>query len=159
MLALLKVNDAWRLVTKTFVTRSVDEPPSEEAPEGPSREALEKVMADFVQGWREGDRAILGRVFEMTNGRITWVSGDTPDQRVSSMTFRAAVDRDRQHPDYGTDGWRIVWLNVIDDELATAKLEIMDGEQVSVDHMICQRVGGQWRIVGNTFAVIEASEP
>lgn len=117
---------------------------------------LRRVMADFVRGWREGDAALLSSVLAMDEGRIAWVSGQGADERVSSMTFRAAVDRGRVHPEYGREGWEILSLDIIDDELAVAKLRILEGDAVNIDYMVCLRVAGQWRIVSNTFVIQEA---
>lgn len=120
-----------------------------------TRDELHQVMADFVQGWREGDADRLGRVFAMAEGRIHWVSGEGDEEVVKSMTFQAAVDRGKTNPAYGLDGWEILSMDVLDDELAMVKLEIQFGKYVSIDFMICQKVRGEWRIVSNTFVTRE----
>ena len=52
-------------------------------------------MDDFVRGWREGDAELLSSVVDMDEGRITWVSGQGVNEQVGSMTFAAAVARNR----------------------------------------------------------------
>lgn len=117
------------------------------------RPELTRFLGDFVRGWREGDAQVLGRVLALDEGRITWVSGQGKDQKVGSMTFRAAVDRNRKHPEYGKEGWKILTLDVAGDELAFAKLEIPEGDVVNIDFLVCYRVAGDWRIVSNTFVI------
>jgi hypothetical protein len=112
-------------------------------------------MADFVRGWREGNVDLLSSVVAMEEGRITWVSGNGADERVSSMTFRAAIERNRAHPEYGRDGWELQALDIVGDELAMAKLKIPEGDTVNIDYMVCYRVAGAWRIVSNTFVILK----
>lgn len=127
------------------------------APASAQDEAVEaeirQVMDDFIRGWREGDAELLSSVLALDDGRITWVSGQGADERVSSMTFGDAVARDRAHPDYGRDGWELLSLDVVDDRLAFAKLRIPEGAAVNIDYMVCYRVRGQWKIVSNTFVI------
>lgn len=114
---------------------------------------LERLMSDFVKGWREGDADLLSTVVAPAEGRLTWVSGDGADQKVEAMTFQAAMDRDRANEDYGLDGWRILDIDVVDDNLAFVKLEVLETSVVNIDYMVCYRVAGEWRIVSNTFAI------
>ncbi len=114
---------------------------------------IRQVMDHFVRGWREGDADLLSSVLALDDGRITWISGQGADERVGSMTFGDAVARDRAHPDYGADGWELLSLDVVDDQLAVVKLRIPEGEAVNIDYMVCYRVRGQWKIVSNTFVI------
>jgi len=41
-----------------------------------ARKELRQVMDDFVRGWREGDAALLSRIVDLDEGRITWVTGE-----------------------------------------------------------------------------------
>ena len=119
----------------------------------PVRDELRSVMDDFVRGWREGDAELLSSVVDMDEGRITWVAGQGADEQVGSMTFAAAVARNRTHPEYGRSGWELASLDVVDDQLAFAKLRIPEGDVVNIDFMVCYRVAGEWRIVSNTFVI------
>lgn len=123
------------------------------AQEVSAEEELRQVMDAFVRGWREGDAALLSSVVATDEGRITWVSGEGSEERVGSMTFREALDRNRVHPDYGREGWELVTLEVVDGELAFARLRIPEGDLVNIDFMVCYRVAGERRIVSNTFVV------
>lgn len=123
------------------------------AQEGTHEEDVRRVLADFVRGWREGNAELLSRVLALDEGRITWVSGQGDDQRVGAMTFGDAVARDRKHPNYGSDGWDVVSLDVVGDELAVAKLRIPEGDVINIDYLVCYRVAGEWRIVSNTFVI------
>lgn len=123
-----------------------------------AQEELRQVMDAFVRGWREGDAALLSSVVALDEGRISWVAGEGSDERVGSMTFREALDRGRVHPDYGREGWELVTLDVVDDELAFARLRIPEGDLVNIDFMVCYRVAGEWRIVSNTFVVRSPDE-
>ena len=142
----------WLLV---FVTGSAFTAWPAAAQEVTARDELTQLMDDFVRGWREGDVELLSGVVAMDEGRITWVSGQGGNERVASMTFQAAIDRNRTHPDYGREGWDLVMLDIVDDELAFAKLRIPEGDVINIDFMVCYRVAGQWRIVSNTFAIQE----
>lgn len=117
-------------------------------------EEISDLMTRFVNGWREGDGDALVDVFAMDQGRILWVGGEAPREAVNSMTFRAAVERDRPRPTYGRTGWRIASIDIVNDEMAVAKLEIEDGDVLSVDYMVCYRINGQWKIVANTFVIL-----
>ena len=121
-----------------------------------NREAVEELgqlMTRFVEAWREGDSQALADVFAMDEGRILWVGGAANSEQARSMTFRAAVERDRPRPSYGRTGWRIASLDIVNDEMAVAKLEIEDGDVLSIDYMLCYRINGQWKIVANTFVI------
>lgn len=118
---------------------------------------IRQVMDDFVRGWREGDAELLSSVLALDEGRITWVTGQGTEERVSSMTFADAVARDRAHPEYGRDGWELLSLDVVEDELAFAKLRIPEGDTVNIDYMVCFRVSGRWKIVSNTFVIVRPS--
>lgn len=118
-----------------------------------SKEEVEQLLGDFVRGWREGDAELLSRVLALDEGRITWVSGQDREESVASMTFRAVLEPNRKHPSYGSDGWEIVSLDVVSDELAVAKLRIPEGDVVNIDYLVCYRVAGEWRIVSNTFVI------
>jgi hypothetical protein len=123
------------------------------AQEETHEEEFRRVLADFVLGWREGDAEILSRGLALDEGRITWVSGQGDDQIVGAMTFGDAIARNRDHPDYGREGWEVASLDVVDDKLAVAKLRIPEGDVVNIDYLVCYRVAGNWRIVSNTFVI------
>ena len=123
---------------------------------GQNQEAVEELgdlMTRFVEAWREGDGDALADVFAMDEGRILWVTGEADGEAASSMTFRAAVERDRPRPSYGRSGWRIASVDIVNDEMALAKLEIEDGDVLSIDYMLCYRINGRWKIVANTFVI------
>ena len=123
------------------------------AQDADAHDEIERVLADFVRGWREGDAETLERILALDAGYVQWVSGDGEDERAAAMTFRDIVARDRRHPEYGRTGWEIVSLDVVEDELAVAKLVIQEGDVVNVDCMVLYRVAGDWKIVSNTFVV------
>lgn len=124
------------------------------AQDGEARDEVERVLADFVQGWRDGDAETLARVFALDAGYVQWVSGDGDDERAAAMTFRDIVARDRDHPDYGLSGWEIVSLDVVEGELAVAKLAIHEGGVVNVDYLVLYRIAETWKIVSNTFVIV-----
>jgi hypothetical protein len=140
----------WLLLATLFILGPQPTP----AQSTQDKEGLEQLMADFVRGWREGNVELLSKVVEMEEGRITWVSGDGADERVGSMTFRSAVERNRSHPEYGLDGWELQALDIVDGQLAMAKLKIPEGDHINIDYMVCYRVAGERRIVSNTFVIL-----
>jgi hypothetical protein len=115
---------------------------------------IETVLADFVRGWREGDAETLERVLALDAGYVQWVSGEGDDEHAESMAFRHIVARNRANSDYGLAGWEIVSLDVVDDQLAAAKLAVQEDEVVNLDYLVLYRVAGDWKIVSNTFVIL-----
>jgi hypothetical protein len=139
-------------VAISCIALSTGQPAS--AQDGEARDEIEGVLADFVRGWREGDAETLERVLALDAGYVQWVSGEGEDERASAMTFRDIVARNRDHPDYGLTGWEIVSFDVVEDELAVAKLVIHEGDVLNVDYMVLYRIAGDWKIVSNTFVIV-----
>lgn len=115
---------------------------------------IRHVVEDYIVGWREGDSEILSRVFELDHGYVIWVTTDEAGgATVESMTFRDIVARGKAAgPAYGTRV-DVLSIDVTDDTVASAKLEIAFDGGTYVDHLTLYKVGGRWKIVTKTFAV------
>jgi hypothetical protein len=120
--------------------------------EGRDDEArIREVLSTYVSAWREGDVDRLARVFAAEHGRVMWLSGDGADQALASMTFQEILDRgSRPNPEYGLE-WDVLSLDVLDGQLAVAKLYISRGGGSYIDYLTLQRIAGEWRIVNKTF--------
>jgi hypothetical protein len=66
------------------------------------------------------------------------------------MTFAENLEGRRAQPEYGRT-WRVVMLDVVDDQLAAAKLEISRAGGSCVDYLLLQKIAGKWRIVTKAF--------
>lgn len=114
---------------------------------------IRRVVEDYIVGWREGDSEILSRVFELDHGYVIWVTTDEAGaSTVDSMTFRDIVARGKAAgPAYGSRV-EILAIDVTDDAVATAELEIAFAGGTYVDHLTLYRVGDAWKIVTKAFA-------
>jgi hypothetical protein len=113
---------------------------------------IRAVLEEYVTGWREGDVERLGRIFAVDEGRILWLSGNPGQETLMSMTFGQALQRRRPQPEYGQT-WRILTLDVVDEQLAVAKLDISRAGGSYVDYLVLQKIAGEWRIVTKTYVV------
>ncbi len=52
---------------------------------------VRSLLAEYVNGWRDGDVARLARVFATEEGRVLWLAGDPGNETLRSMTFAQAV--------------------------------------------------------------------
>lgn len=121
------------------------------AAQSPSDEdQIRGVLADYVTGWRDGDAERLARVFATDEGRILWLEGAPGEERLRSMTFGEALKQRPPQPEYGRP-WSVLGLDVVDGQLAVAKLEIADADVSYVDCLVLQKISGSWLIVTKTF--------
>lgn len=120
---------------------------------------VRQVIQDYVQGWREADKQQLSRVFALENGHLIWISGERGSEQVQSMSFEDIVARDkRPNPEYGRHT-EILSLDIVDDKLAIAKVEISYSKGSYIDYLVLYKVGDDWRIVTKTFVTRPASVP
>ena len=109
-------------------------------------EAIEAVLEDYVVGWREGNAERLGRAFAPT-GAIVWPAEGND---VNSMTFAAAIGRDRSNPSYGLE-WNVESLDIVDDHVAVARVNISRTGGSYVDLLTLYKLDAGWRIVNKAF--------
>ena len=115
-------------------------------------ERIRSVLEQYVTGWRDGDVERLGRIFATDEGRILWLAGNPGQETLRSMTFGEALQRRRPQPEYGRT-WSILALDVVDGQLAMAKLDISREGGSYIDYLVLQKIAGEWRIVTKTFVV------
>lgn len=115
---------------------------------------IRRLVEDYIVGWRDGDREILSRVFELHHGYVIWISNDEAGgATVESMTFRDIVSRGKAAgPAYGSRV-DVLSIDVTDDTVASVKLEIAFDGGTYVDHLTLYKIGDGWKIVTKTFAV------
>ena len=118
---------------------------------------IREILADYVVGWREGDAERLARVFDLDAGTVMWTSSRTGEEKLSSMTFREILARQKPRPEYGLQ-WRVLSLDVVDGRAAVAKLEISRKGGSYIDFLVCHKIADRWKIVNKTFAV-RSDEP
>lgn len=119
--------------------------------QGPSDEdRIRAVLEEYVSGWRDGNVQRLTNVFATGEGRLLWVTGPPGRDSLASMTLGQALERRRPQPGYGSP-WRVLSLDIVDGQLAVAKLEIARTGGSYVDYLVLYRIAGAWRIVTKTY--------
>ncbi len=105
------------------VTYGALNPPEVHAQEAADSIAIERLVGDYVRGWREADVELLSQVFAQ-EGIVMWVSGE--NERLQTLTFAEVLQNQRPRPGYG-EPWRLLSLDVVDAKVAVAKVRIADG--------------------------------
>jgi len=114
---------------------------------------IRDVVEDYIVGWRTADEALLASAFATDQGVILWPSGDPGEETLNGMTFGDVLARGRRpNPAYG-ERWRILALDIVDGELAVAKIDISREGGSYVDYLVLYKLGGGWRIVAKTYVV------
>lgn len=112
---------------------------------------VRQVVGDYIEGWREADAERLSQVFALDNGHVIWLSDKDGSETVESMSFGDIVSRDKEpNPEYGRNS-EILALDVVDDKLAVAKVEISFSKGNYIDYLVLYKVGDDWRIATKTF--------
>lgn len=133
------------VVASTGVEAAAQQPTAESQ----IRETVER----YVVGWREGDLERLANAFSAETGVVLWRSGDPGEEMLAGMTFADILARgSRPNPDYGTE-WDIVELDIVDDQLAVARVDIARRDARYTDVLVLYRLAEGWRIVTKTFVV------
>lgn len=114
-------------------------------------ERIQQLLSEYVAGWREGDQERLANVFAK-KGTVVWVSDQSGRQELESMTFEDVLNRQKLRPGYGQN-WQLLSLDVVDGQLAVAKVDISRSGGSYVDVLVCQKIAEQWRIVHKSFVV------
>ena len=115
-------------------------------------ETIRRLVEDYVRSWREADVERLAQLFALDEGRVMWISEHAGTQKLRSRTFRAVLAQRRPQPEYGLH-WQVLTLDVIDGELAVAKVLISRSGGNYVDLLVWHKRAGAWRIVNKTFVV------
>ena len=85
--------------------------------------AITETVERYVVGWRNGDLELLAEAFATEEGVVLWRTGEAGDESLGSMTFGDILERgSRPNPEYGMH-WEIVSLDVVDGQLAVAKVD------------------------------------
>lgn len=114
-------------------------------------ERIRETIERYVVGWRTGDLELLGEVFAVDEGVVLWRTGDAGQEALDGMTFGEILARgSRQNPKYG-EPWEILSLDVVDKQLAVAKVDISRNGGSYVDYLVLYKLAEGWRIVTKTF--------
>jgi Zn ribbon nucleic-acid-binding protein len=111
---------------------------------------IRAVLNDYIVGWREGNVEKLSGIFAHDEGRVQWVSERDGREVLNAMTFGDVLKQQKARPAYGLQ-WRVLDLDIIDNELAVAKLQISRSNGHYIDFLILQKINDRWRIINKTF--------
>jgi Putative lumazine-binding len=107
------------------------------------------VLKGYVEGWRDADTTRLAKVFAR-QGRMFWSSGGSVRDTLMSMTFGQTLARRKEQPEYGK-AWSVMNLDIVDGQLAVAKLSISRAGGSYVDYLVLEKIASDWRIVTKTW--------
>lgn len=107
--------------------------------------AIAGVVADYIQGWREGDTARLGLALA-PDGILMWRQGD----RVSTRTFQEILQKRKPLPGYG-EPWTLLSLDIFNGDVAVAEARIAGKGPTAVDVLTLYKLERGWRIVNKAF--------
>ncbi len=112
-------------------------------------DAVRAVIANYVKGWREGDRDLLAQVFDLQHGHVIW---RTNDGEISSMPFGDLVERSKPGPGYG-DPYVIDQISIVDDQLATVHFNVnLKGRGAYTNVFTLYKAGAGWTVVTKAFS-------
>lgn len=109
-----------------------------------AEDEVRATVEEFVSAWKAGDSERLGDVVADA-GSVIWTSGSGDTTTVQALDFAAIRARDRSLDVYELE--EIHSIDVVDDVLAVAKVEIRWSRGTHIDYYTLYRVGDRWRIV------------
>ncbi|MEP2669327.1 MAG: nuclear transport factor 2 family protein [Cyclobacteriaceae bacterium] len=113
---------------------------------------IEKVIENYIIGWRTGDVDLLKETFDLDAGVILWINKKGETEKLNSMTLLDLAERVKIHEDYGVD-FKIQNIDIIDSQLAMAKVKIPlpSKESYYIDYLQLQKINDNWRIVLKSY--------
>ena len=132
-------------------------PGAVEGQDASETDAITETIERYVVGWRNGDLELLADAFATEDGVVLWRTGEAGQESLGGMTFGDILERgSRPNPEYGKD-WEILSLDVVDGQLAVAKVDISRRGGSYVDYLVLYKLGNGWRIVTKTFVARTAT--
>ena len=113
--------------------------------------AIRDVLDRYVVNWREGNGEGLSKVFELDNGYVIWTSGEGDAESVGSMSFADIVARDKGPVERYGHTMKILTIDVVDEQLATAHFEVGFAKGSYTNVFTLYKVGAEWKVVTKTF--------
>ena len=111
---------------------------------------IRRVLQAYVEGWKAGDAERLGEVLA-PNGTVMWTSETDGVETLQTMTFAAIIERGRSQRVYELTS--VVSLDIVDETLAVAKVDIERAGGSYIDYLVLYKLGEEWRIVNKAFVV------
>ena len=114
-----------------------------------------QAVEDYVIGWRNGDKELLKKTFDMDAGVVLWVDKKGERERLKSMTLADLANRVKPQLNFGI-GYTLQSLEITDGQLAVARVKIPIGNSHYIDVLELQKINGQWKIVLKSFVYFSA---
>lgn len=113
---------------------------------------IREVIADYFWGRQAGDPEQLGRAFNLENGQFAYVRRTDEGDTVVAMSladFAARADGPLASPNDG----RILSLDIVGDQMAFVKFELVGQTRTFVDYFVLYQVNNRWMIQSKTSAL------
>jgi len=118
---------------------------------------IRAAIADYFWGRQAGDPDRLGQAFNLENGQFAYVRRSDDGDTVVAMSlsdFAARADGPLSSPNSG----RILTLDIVGDQMAFVKFEIVGQTRTFIDYFILYRVDQRWMIQSKTSALFMRDE-
>jgi uncharacterized protein (TIGR02246 family) len=113
-----------------------------------AEDEVRSLVEQFVVSWKAGDGEGMAALVA-DGGVLIWPSGSGSSAVVNTMDF--AEIRARRKPQTTYDLVEIHSIDVVDDQLAVAKVEIRWASGTYIDYYTLYRVDGDWKIVSKMW--------
>ncbi len=113
---------------------------------------IEKVIDNYIIGWRLGNIGLLEEAFDLDAGVVLWVDKKENSEKLKSMELSSLAESVKPHEAYGI-GYEIQNLDIVNNQLAIAKVRIPLPTKNSyyIDYLQLQKINDKWRIVLKSF--------
>ena len=113
---------------------------------------IDNAIEKYIIGWRTGNKDLLKDAFDLEAGVVLWVDNKGESESMRSMTLSDLANTVKSHKDYGV-GYEIQYLDIVDSQLAVAKVKIPLPREHSyyIDYLQLQKINDTWKIILKSF--------
>jgi hypothetical protein len=124
------------------------------------REQIDKTIRAYFEGYMTGNMEKLALAFDTTSAHLYALKAEEGKPVVTANKLNEVVKRwvknvqtkPYTEADIKQSYYKILLLDVTDDKVAIAKIEIKLGQKLYIDYLSLYKWGEQWKIVSKTFA-------
>ena len=114
------------------------------------KDKVEQAIENYIIGWRNGDKELLKKTFDLEAGVVLWVNKKGESEKLNSMKLLDLANRVKVQKDFGI-GYTIQSLEIIDAKLALAMVKIPMTNGHYIDCLELQKINDIWKIVLKSF--------
>ncbi len=124
--------------------------PADSAAQATDEKEIEKVIDNYIVGWRTADKELLKEIFDLDAGVVLWIDKKAEPEHLKSMTLAELANGVITQEEFGI-GYTIEDLQITDSQLAVVFVRIPIHDSYYIDCLQLQKINGRWKIVLKSF--------